>query len=140
MIRSSSVRSTGIMTPARRSSISMLPRLKQILIIPLSTSPETSGQPFLRSPDRIHSAKDPSYYRKLKLYAGHALHFSTSGFPLKPLRIITDMRKLLGRAISSSATSARTKYGSPGFILRMKKIPLSSQTAWRLWALRFRQQ
>jgi acetolactate synthase-1/2/3 large subunit len=47
---------------------------------------------------RIHSAKDPSYYRKLKLYADHALHFSTSGFPLKPLRIITDMRKALGKS------------------------------------------
>jgi acetolactate synthase-1/2/3 large subunit len=41
---------------------------------------------------------EDSYYHKLKLYADHALHFSTSGFPLKPLRIISDIRRTLGRS------------------------------------------
>jgi acetolactate synthase-1/2/3 large subunit len=34
----------------------------------------------------------------LKLYADYALHFSSSGFPLKPLRIVSDIRKALGRS------------------------------------------
>jgi acetolactate synthase-1/2/3 large subunit len=41
--------------------------------------------------------KDMSYYHKLKLYADHSLHFSLKGFPLKPLRIINDIRKVLRR-------------------------------------------
>jgi acetolactate synthase-1/2/3 large subunit len=48
--------------------------------------------------DRIVSQKDGAYYHKLKLYADYALHFSTSGFPLKPLRIVSDIRKALGRS------------------------------------------
>jgi acetolactate synthase-1/2/3 large subunit len=32
------------------------------------------------------------------LYADHALHFSTAGFPLKPIRIINDIRKALGKS------------------------------------------
>ncbi len=47
--------------------------------------------------ERIDSAKDISFYHTLKLYADHGVHFSTQGFPLKPLRIITDLRKALGR-------------------------------------------
>jgi acetolactate synthase-1/2/3 large subunit len=47
--------------------------------------------------ERISVAKDTVYYHKLKLYAGHALHFSTKGFPLKPLRIINDIRNVLDR-------------------------------------------
>jgi acetolactate synthase-1/2/3 large subunit len=46
--------------------------------------------------DRITSEKDGSYYHKLKLYSDHALHFSVKGFPLKPLRIIHEIRKALG--------------------------------------------
>lgn len=48
--------------------------------------------------ERIDFEMDSSYYHKLKLYVDHALHFSTSGFPLKPLRIIGDIRKALGRS------------------------------------------
>jgi acetolactate synthase I/II/III large subunit len=47
--------------------------------------------------DKMDSGKDISYYHKLKLYSDHALHFSTRGFPLKPLRVISDIRKALGR-------------------------------------------
>lgn len=47
--------------------------------------------------ERISSGKDPSYCHKLKLFTDHAMHFSLKGFPLKPLRIITDIRKVLGR-------------------------------------------
>lgn len=47
--------------------------------------------------ERISIAKDTVYYNKLKLYADHALHFSTKGFPLKPLRIINDIRNILDR-------------------------------------------
>ena len=46
---------------------------------------------------RLDSERDASYYHRLKLYVDHALHFSTSGFPLKPLKIIGDIRKALGR-------------------------------------------
>jgi acetolactate synthase I/II/III large subunit len=47
--------------------------------------------------ERIDSSRDVSFYRTLKLYADHGLHFSTSGFPLKPLRVINEIRKALGR-------------------------------------------
>jgi len=47
--------------------------------------------------ERISIAKDTVYYHKLKFYADHALHFSTKGFPLKPLRIINDIRNILDR-------------------------------------------
>lgn len=47
--------------------------------------------------ERIETGRDDSYYQKLKLYVDHALHFSFSGFPLKPLRIITEIRNTLGR-------------------------------------------
>jgi acetolactate synthase I/II/III large subunit len=47
--------------------------------------------------ERISFAKDTAYYHKLKLYADNALHFSTKGFPLKPLRIINDIRDTLDR-------------------------------------------
>lgn len=47
--------------------------------------------------ERIEPERDVSYYRKLKLYVDHALHFSTSGLPLKPLKIVNDVRKALGR-------------------------------------------
>ncbi len=47
--------------------------------------------------ERISSGKDPSYCHKLKLFTDHAMHFSLKGFPLKPLRIITDIRKVLSR-------------------------------------------
>lgn len=47
--------------------------------------------------ERVDFERDVSYQHKLKLYVDHALHFSTSGFPLKPLRIIGDIRKTLGR-------------------------------------------
>jgi acetolactate synthase I/II/III large subunit len=47
--------------------------------------------------ERVDSAKDTSFYHTLKLYADHGLHFSTHGFPLKPLRIINDIRKTIGR-------------------------------------------
>jgi acetolactate synthase-1/2/3 large subunit len=50
-----------------------------------------------RLAEKISSGKDPSYCHKLKLFADHAMHFSLKGFPLKPLRIITDIRKVLGR-------------------------------------------
>jgi acetolactate synthase I/II/III large subunit len=43
------------------------------------------------------SPKDIYFYRTLKLYADHGLHFSTQGFPLKPLRIINDIRKVIGK-------------------------------------------
>jgi acetolactate synthase I/II/III large subunit len=46
---------------------------------------------------RLDSAREASYYQRLKLHVDHALHFSTSGFPLKPLKIIGDIRKALGR-------------------------------------------
>ena len=48
--------------------------------------------------ERIGFKKDTSYYHKLKLYAEHALHFSTTGFPLKPLRIVNDIRKVLRKS------------------------------------------
>ncbi len=47
--------------------------------------------------EKMRSGKDISYYHKLKLFSDHALHFSTAGFPLKPLRVINDMRKALRR-------------------------------------------
>ena len=47
---------------------------------------------------RIDFEMEASYYHKLKLYVDHALHFSTSGFPLTPLRIVSDIRKALGRS------------------------------------------
>ena len=47
--------------------------------------------------EMIDSAKDMSFYHTLKLYADHGLHFSTQGFPIKPLRIINDIRKVLGK-------------------------------------------
>lgn len=47
--------------------------------------------------ERLHFEGDVSYYHRLKLYVDHALHFSVSGFPLKPLRIVGDIRKALGR-------------------------------------------
>ena len=46
----------------------------------------------------ISFEKDPSFCRRLKLYTDHALHFSTRGFPLKPLRIVNDIRDSLGRS------------------------------------------
>jgi acetolactate synthase I/II/III large subunit len=46
---------------------------------------------------RLDSERDASYYQRLKLHVDHAFHFSTAGFPLKPLRIIGDIRKTLGR-------------------------------------------
>jgi acetolactate synthase-1/2/3 large subunit len=48
--------------------------------------------------ERIGFEKDTSYYHKLKLYAEHALHFSTAGFPLKPLRVVNDIRKVLRKS------------------------------------------
>jgi acetolactate synthase-1/2/3 large subunit len=48
--------------------------------------------------EKIDFEKDISYYHKLKLYSEHALHFSTTGFPLKPLRVVNDIRKSLGRS------------------------------------------
>jgi acetolactate synthase-1/2/3 large subunit len=48
--------------------------------------------------ERIGFEKNISYYHKLKLYAEHALHFSTTGFPLKPLRVVNDIRKALGKS------------------------------------------
>ncbi len=48
--------------------------------------------------ERIRSSKDSAYYHKLKLYTDHALHFSREGFPLKPLRIINDLRHALGKS------------------------------------------
>lgn len=47
--------------------------------------------------ERIQSKKDDSYSRSLKQYADHALEFSLKGYPLTPYRIISDMRKSLGR-------------------------------------------
>jgi acetolactate synthase I/II/III large subunit len=47
--------------------------------------------------ERILSEKDPSYYRKLKKYADDELDLPAEGFPLKPLRVIRDIRKALGR-------------------------------------------
>ena len=47
--------------------------------------------------ERLHFEGDVSYYHRLKLYVDHALHFSVSGFPLKPLRVVGDIRKALGR-------------------------------------------
>ncbi|MBE0425577.1 MAG: acetolactate synthase large subunit [Nitrospirae bacterium] len=47
--------------------------------------------------DRINFNKDIPYYHKLKLFADHALHFSSKGFPLKPLRIVNEIRKALRR-------------------------------------------
>lgn len=47
--------------------------------------------------EKVASAKESSYQHKLKLYVDHAMHFSTTGFPLKPLRIVGDIRKALGR-------------------------------------------
>ncbi len=47
--------------------------------------------------DKINFSKDASYYYKLKLFAEHALHLSSKGFPLKPLRIIKEIRRILNR-------------------------------------------
>jgi acetolactate synthase-1/2/3 large subunit len=47
--------------------------------------------------DSTNFNKDTSYYRKLKLFADHALHFSSKGFPLKPFRIVNEIRKALRR-------------------------------------------
>lgn len=48
--------------------------------------------------ERLDDAKDSTYYHKLKLYANHALHFSSKGFPVKPFRVANDIRKVLGRS------------------------------------------
>jgi acetolactate synthase-1/2/3 large subunit len=48
--------------------------------------------------EMIGFEKNVSYYHKLKLYTEHAVHFSTTGFPLKPLRIVHDIRKALGKS------------------------------------------
>jgi len=47
--------------------------------------------------ERSYFTKDSSYYHTLKLYADHGVHFSVTGFPLKPLRILNDIRKVMGR-------------------------------------------
>ncbi|MEW6570978.1 MAG: acetolactate synthase large subunit [Nitrospirota bacterium] len=65
--------------------------------------------------DRINFKKDRSYYHKLKLFSDHALHFAKTGYPLKPLRIIDDIRKVLGR----------------------KDILISDVGAHKLWIVRF---
>jgi len=41
--------------------------------------------------------KDPSYFIKLKGYAEHTIECQQKGFPLKPLRIIKELRDTLGR-------------------------------------------
>jgi len=46
----------------------------------------------------ISFEKDPSFSQRLKLYTDHAMHFSTKGFPLKPLRIINEVRGSLQRS------------------------------------------
>lgn len=46
----------------------------------------------------ISFEKDTSFCHRLKLYTDHALHFSTKGFPLKPLRIINEIRSSLRRS------------------------------------------
>jgi len=46
---------------------------------------------------RVRPQKDTSYYRKLKLYSDHSMDFSLTGFPLKPFRIVNDIRKVLRR-------------------------------------------
>lgn len=48
--------------------------------------------------EMIGFEKNVSYYHKLKLYTEHAVHFSTTGFPLKPLRVVHDIRKALGKS------------------------------------------
>ena len=47
--------------------------------------------------ERVRSQKDTSYYHKLKLHSDHSMDFSLKGFPLKPFRIVNDIRKVLGR-------------------------------------------
>ena len=41
--------------------------------------------------------KDPSYFVKLRGHSEKMLHCAQKGFPLKPLRVIKEMRKALGR-------------------------------------------
>ncbi|MEW6586364.1 MAG: thiamine pyrophosphate-binding protein, partial [Nitrospirota bacterium] len=48
--------------------------------------------------ERMTSAKDTRYYHALKLFTERALHFSQKGYPLKPLRVVHDIRKALGRS------------------------------------------
>lgn len=47
--------------------------------------------------ERVRSHKDTSYYHKLKLHSDHSIDFSLKGFPLKPFRIVNDIRKVLRR-------------------------------------------
>jgi len=47
--------------------------------------------------ERVDFEKDPAYFLKLKGYADGALNLPEEGFPLKPFRIIRDIRKALGR-------------------------------------------
>jgi acetolactate synthase I/II/III large subunit len=47
--------------------------------------------------ERVRPQKDASYYHKLKLYSDHSTDFSLTGFPLKPFRIVNDIRKVLRR-------------------------------------------
>jgi acetolactate synthase-1/2/3 large subunit len=46
---------------------------------------------------KMQGERDPRYYHTLKRHADSALHFSQKGYPLKPLRIVSDIRKVLGR-------------------------------------------
>ncbi len=65
--------------------------------------------------ERIGFEKDTSYYHKLKQYADHALYFSTSGFPLKPIRVVNDIRAAI----------------------RKNDILISDVGAHKLWIARF---
>lgn len=47
--------------------------------------------------EKMGPAKDISYNKELRLYSDNALHLPVDGFPVKPLRIINDIRKTLRR-------------------------------------------
>jgi acetolactate synthase-1/2/3 large subunit len=47
--------------------------------------------------ERLSEEKDPSYFLKIKGFAERIMECSVTGFPLKPMRIIKDIRKVLGR-------------------------------------------
>jgi len=47
--------------------------------------------------ERISEKKDPSYFMKLKGLAVRSMEGELSGFPLKPLRVVKEIRDALGR-------------------------------------------
>jgi acetolactate synthase-1/2/3 large subunit len=72
------------------------------------------------------------------LEADRAEYANDTGFPVKPQKIVWDLREVLGPATSRSRTSARTRCGCRACTAPSGPTPASSRTASPRWASRCR--